>query len=100
MRQGWAPCWDPSWELQQPRCGGECPKPDQPCFTFTESLVALVDPCQQGGVCSASSRESLSFGILNNKDGEVKVASGTVQQNKQASKFWQIISGHNLITSK
>lgn len=48
------------------------------------SLVALVDLCQQSGVYSVSSRESLSFRIL--KTVGKKVASGTGQQNEQASK--------------
>lgn len=59
-----------------------------------------MDLCQQSGVCGASSRESLSFKILNNRDGEKKVASHMVQRNKQASKFWHVISGLNLITCK
>lgn len=36
------------------------------------SLVGLVDPCQQSGVYTSFSRESLSFRILNDKDGGKK----------------------------
>lgn len=64
------------------------------------SLVVIVDLGQQSGVYGASSGESLSFRLLNKKGGETKIASGMAQEKKQASEFWHVISGLNLITSK